>query len=313
VSTREPFAKLVHQGMILGELEYTAYVGPDERFVSATHVKDGKDERSGAPVTPRRVSEDEVVKQGEQFVLRDDPRIVVDARAHKMSKSRGNVVNPDAIIDRYGADAFRLYEMFMGPLEQVKPWSTRGVEGTFRFLNRAWRLLVAEDGSLNASVTDAAPTAEQSRALHQTIDKVTNDIEALRFNTAIAALMELTNAANKWPEVPRAVAEPFVLLLAPFAPHIAEELWAKLGHEQSLAYEPWPEADPKWLVRDTVVIAVQVNGKVRGQIEVAKDAPEPDVVAQARADENVAKHLAGREIKRAIYVPGRIVNFVVAG
>ncbi|HEY8519733.1 MAG TPA: leucine--tRNA ligase [Gammaproteobacteria bacterium] len=311
VSTPEPFAKLVHQGIILGELEYTLYVDEAGAPVSATEVRDGKHAGTGAAVTARRVSEDDVEKRGDQFVLRSNPSIVVDSRAHKMSKSRGNVVNPDQILERYGADAFRLYEMFMGPLEQVKPWSTRGVDGTFRFLNRAWRLIVSEDGALNATVTAAEPAPEQWRAIHQTIDKVTKDIEGLRFNTAIAALMEFTNAANKWDSVPRAVVEPFVLLLSPFAPHIAEELWELLGHQESLAYHPWPEADPKWLTSDTRRIAVQVNGKVRGTVEVPVDAPEDEVVRIAREDEHVARHLGDKPIRRAIYVPGRIVNFVV--
>ncbi|HLF09978.1 MAG TPA: leucine--tRNA ligase [Gammaproteobacteria bacterium] len=312
VSTPEPFAKLVHQGMILGELEFTQYVGEHGDAVSAEHVRAGKDNRSNRPVSGKRIAEEHVVKQGEHFVLRDQPAIVVDARAYKMSKSRGNVVNPDEIVARYGADAFRLYEMFMGPLEQVKPWSTRGVEGTYRFLNRAWRLIADSHGSgLNSAVQDAEPSAEQSRWLHQTIAKVTEDFEALRFNTAIAALMEFTNAAIKWSHLPRSVAERFVLLLAPLAPHIAEELWQRLGARESLAYHPWPEADPAYLRADVVELPVQVNGKVRGKIRVPTDAGERQVIEIARADENVSRHLDGQTVKRAIYVRGRIVNFVI--
>ncbi|HZF30861.1 MAG TPA: leucine--tRNA ligase [Gammaproteobacteria bacterium] len=290
VETPEPFTKLVHQGMILGELEF---------------VVDGK-----------RVDEDLVEKRGDKFVLRDDPGKVVEARSHKMSKSRGNVVNPDEVVVRYGADAFRLYEMFMGPLEQVKPWNTRGVEGTFRFLSRAWRLIAGGDdeaGSNAPSVADAEPTREQSRVLHQTIAKVTEDIEALRFNTAISALMEFTNAAYKWPSVPRAAADAFVLLLAPLAPHIAEELWQRLGHSESLAYHAWPAVDPAFLKADVLEIPVQVNGKVRGKIQVPSEAGEAEVLALARADDNVGKHLAGQTEKRALYVRGRIVNFVTGG
>jgi leucyl-tRNA synthetase len=290
VSTPEPFQKLVHQGIILGELEFT--------------------------VNGERVSEDDVEKRGDKFVLRANPNVVVEARAYKMSKSRGNVVNPDGIIARYGADAFRLYEMFLGPLEQVKPWNTRGVEGMARFLNRAWRLVAATDadeGGNAPPLANAAPTREQQRLLHQTIAKVTEDIEAMRFNTAISALMELTNAAYKWPSMPRSVADTFALLLSPLAPHIAEELWQRLGHKESLAYHAWPVADAALLKADVLEIPVQVNGKVRGKISVPAEALEAEVIEIARADSNVGKHLAGQSVKRAIYVRGRIVNFVVGG
>ena len=313
VSTPEPFRKLVHQGMILGELEYTAYVGEDGAYVSAVHVGDGKDTRSGRPVTAKRVDEADVEKRGERFVLREHPDVLVDARAHKMSKSRGNVVNPDAIVAQHGADAFRLYEMFMGPLEQVKPWSTTGVEGTHRFLNRVWRLLAADDGKLSPNVVSDAASREQLRVLHRTIAKVTEDIEALRMNTAIAALMEMTNAAYKWERVPRDCAEKLALLLSPFAPHIAEEVWSLLGHAESIAYAPWPQADPSLLASDTFEIPVQVNGKMRGRVTVPADANQDAVVAIAREDDNVRRHLEGQNVRRAIYVPGRILNFVVGG
>src|SRR5690606_17790689 len=204
VSTPEPFRKLVHQGMILGEMEFTAYVRRDRSYVSAEHDVDGM--ADGEKVFPQRVSESDVEKRGDFFVLRSDPSIRVDARAYKMSKSRGNVINPDDVVARYGADSLRLYEMFMGPLEQVKPWSMRGVEGVHRFLNRVWRLLVVSelenegfdpvDAPLRESVRDVEPTREQLRVLHRTIAKVTEDIETLNFNTAIAAMMEFVNEAN---------------------------------------------------------------------------------------------------------------------
>ena len=313
VSTPEPFARLVHQGMILGELEYTRFDDEAGRPVSAKFVRSGRDTRSGAAVQRTTVGEGDVVKQGEHFVLRGDPDIRVDSRAHKMSKSRGNVVNPDEILDRYGADAFRLYEMFMGPLEQVKPWNTRGVEGTYRFLNRVWRMLTdSGNGSgLKDSVRDCEPSVEQSRALHRTIAKVTGDIEGLRFNTAIAALMEFTNTASRWDALPRDVARQFVLILAPLAPHLAEELWQRLGHDASLAYAAWPEAQEKFLRSDTVEVAVQVNGRTRGRVALPVEATEAQALAIARDDANVARHLGGKQIRRSIYVPGRIVNFVV--
>ena len=288
ISTPEPFVRLVHQGMILGELEYS--------------------------VNGERVDQSRVEKQGERFVLRSDPSVTVEARAFKMSKSRGNVVNPDGIIARHGTDAFRLYEMFLGPLEQVKPWSTRGVEGTFRFLNRAWRLFMAGDewdARVRAEVVDAEASTEQLKLLHRTIAKVTEDFEALRFNTAIAALMEFTNAANKWPGIPRSVADSFVLLLAPLAPHVAEELWQRLGHAESLAYVSWPVHDAKYLVDDRIVVAVQINGKVRGTVEIPADADEAAVLELAKSDAAVSRYLAGAIIRKAIYVRGRIVNFVL--
>ena len=226
-----------------------------------------------------------------------------------MSKSRGNVINPDDIVRDYGADALRLYEMFLGPLEQVKPWSTKGVEGVFRFLGRAWRLVLDEEGA--PGVTDVEPARDELRLLHQTIQKVTGDVEALRFNTAIAAMMEFVNKANKWARMPRAVAEGFVLLLGPFAPHLAEELWQRLGHEESLAYAPWPEVNEAYLKEDELEIPVQVNGKVRASITVAADAGEAEVLAAAREHENVTRYLDGGAIRREIYVPGRIVNLVV--
>ncbi|HYE95464.1 MAG TPA: leucine--tRNA ligase, partial [Rubricoccaceae bacterium] len=254
-----------------------------------------------------------VVSTPEPFQRLVNQGLILGENGEKMSKSRGNVVNPDDVIDAYGADALRLYEMFMGPLEQVKPWSTRGVEGVSRFLARVYRLFISEDtGSLSAVVPDREPTKEELRALHATIRKVGEDIEGLRFNTAIAAMMEFTNAAYKWDAVPRSVAEAFVRLLAPFAPHVAEEAWHALGREEPLAYAPWPPYDEALLAADTVEIAVQVNGKLRGSVVVPTGAPKDDVLAAARGHENVARYLnGGHAVRKEIVVPGRLVNFVV--
>jgi len=312
VSTQEPFQTLVHQGLILGEMEYTAYVRPDDTPVSAEHVEAGLDTRSGTEVETRPVDPSDVQKDGEFFVLVEDLDVRVDARSHKMSKSRGNVVNPDDVIGEYGADALRLYEMFMGPLEQVKPWSTSDVDGVFRFLNRVWRLTIDEDsGDVRDAVRDLDPSADQLRVLHQTIKKVTEDIEDLSFNTAIASMMEFVNAANKWDAVPRSTIEPFVKLLSPFAPHVAEELWERLGHAESIAYADWPAFDEEKIKKDVVEMAVQVNGTVRATIAVGAEAGEEEVLATARADTNVQRYLDEGNVKREIYVPGRIVNFVV--
>jgi leucyl-tRNA synthetase len=283
VSTKEPFQSLVNQGMILGEMEYTV-------------VRDG---------TASTVEEDRVEKRGDGYVLKSDPEVEVEARAYKMSKSRGNVVNPDDVVKRFGADSLRLYEMFMGPLEQTKPWSTSGVEGVHRFLSRAWRLATENE------VTDAEPSREQLRTLHTAIKKVTEDIDGLRFNTAIAAMMEFVNDANKWDTVPKAVLEDFVLLLAPFAPHLGEELWQRLGHDESLTYTDWPTWDEEVLKEDEIEIAVQVMGKLRGTVTVAADAPKDAVLEAARSEENVARYLAEGTVRKEIFVPGRLVNFVV--
>jgi leucyl-tRNA synthetase len=319
VSTEEPFRKLVHQGMILGEVEHTAYQDETGAYVSASDVAETveRDEAEapvlrsadGRRVFPVHVAEADVEKQGDGFVLKAQPEIRVEARAHKMSKSRGNVVNPDDVVRDFGADSLRLYEMFMGPLEQVKPWSTRGVEGVHRFLARVWRLFVSEDDTLRLPNTE--PTRTQLQTLHRTIRKVTDDVEAMRFNTAIAAMMEFVNAAYKWDGLPKDLAGPFVLMLAPFAPHLAEELWQRLGQRDSLAYAPWPEANDAYLVRDHVEIAVQVNGKLRGTITVPTEAGREAILEAARTQENVARYLEGQTIRKEVFVPGRLVGFVV--
>jgi leucyl-tRNA synthetase len=250
-----------------------------------------------------------VVSTPEPFMKLVHQGIVLGEDNQKMSKSRGNVVNPDDMIDRFGADAVRLYEMFMGPLEAMKPWSTRGVEGVTRFLDRVWRLILAEDGTLSPAVTQAEPAQASLRILHQTIKKVTEDIEALRFNTAISHMMVCTNEMTKLEARPRALLVPFLLLLAPFAPHMAEELWQRLGHSNSLAYETWPTYDPALTVSEQLTIPIQINGKLRGKIEVAVDASQPDIEQAARHE--VASYLQAAPPKKVIYVPKKLVNFVV--
>lgn len=235
--------------------------------------------------------------------------IVLGEDNQKMSKSRGNVVNPDDMMDQFGADAVRLYEMFMGPLEAMKPWSSRGVDGITRFLERVWRLMVTEEGGLSSSVVASAPSLEQQRLLHQTIKKVTEDIEELHFNTAIAQMMVFTNEMTKAEQRPRALLEPFVLLLSPFAPHVAEELWAVLGHRPSVSQQSWPSFDPALTVSDRLTIPVQVNGKLRGKIEVTAETSRDEVERASR--EVVAEWLQGKEPKKTIYVEKKLMNFVV--
>ncbi|MBM3998668.1 MAG: leucine--tRNA ligase [Planctomycetes bacterium] len=319
VSTPEPFQKLVNQGMILGEIEYSGYQEADGAWVSRIEVEIGEDRRPrrrGTSIEVRevRLRADQVEKQGDAIVLREAPDVRVWSRAEKMSKSRGNVVNPDRIVRDYGADSLRLYEMFMGPLEATKPWSMDGVNGVRGFLDRAWRMIIddrAETVVLHPSVVDERPSDEQAKRLHRTIKAVTLDTEAMDFNTAIARMMEFVNGFTRDTVRPRQAMESFVLLIAPYAPHFAEELWQALGHADTLAYEPWPTYDEA-LTRDaTIEVPVQVNGKVRGKIEVAAGAPSDALERSARTHERVAEWIGGNTIVKVIVVPGRLVNFVV--
>ncbi len=319
VTTPEPFAKLVNQGMILGEVELTGYQNADGHWVSASDVTTNAENQvvectSGRSLSAVRVAPGDAEKQGENFVLRSDGNIRLESRAYKMSKSRGNVVNPDAVVQQYGADSLRLYEMFMGPLEATKPWSMEGVNGVHGFLNRAWRMIVDEREETtgpNRAVQDAQPTTEQNRVLHKTIKAVTQDIETLQLNTAIARLMEFVNFFTQQSVRPRSVMEPFVLLLSPFAPHISEELWQVLGHGESLAYARWPRYDEQLAKDETVEVPVQIKGKLRALIRVPADIGKEELVQAAKADEKIAALLAGKPIVKTVVVPGRLVNFVV--
>jgi leucyl-tRNA synthetase len=199
--------------------------------------------------------------------------------------------------------------MFMGPWEAMKPWSTRGVEGVTRFLERVWRLMVNEEGRLSAAIVASTPTLDQQRILHQTIKKVTEDIEHLRFNTAISQMMVFTNEMTKVEQRPRSVIEPFVRLLSPFAPHISEELWARLGHQPSISQQPWPGYDPALTVSDRLTIPVQVNGRLRGRIEVRVDADRREI--EALACKEAGEWLQGKEPKKIVYVEKKLINFVV--
>ncbi len=249
VSHDEPFQKLIHQGMILGE--------------------DGE----------------------------------------KMSKSRGNVINPDDVVKKSGADTLRLYEMFMGPLERDKPWSTQAIEGVARFAQRAWRLVCSDDDRL--LVTNDAPTEEDLKILHKTIKKVGEDIEGLRFNTAISQMMIFVNHFTKTEKAPRACVRPFVQLLNPFTPHLAEEIWERLGENASLTYEPWPTFDPALAKDEKITMAVQVLGKTRGTVEVEPGAAQALVEELAKAIPQVQTQMAGKQVKKVIFVQNKIINFIV--
>ena len=257
-----------------------------------------------------------VVGTSEPFQKLVNQGMILGENNEKMSKSRGNVVNPDHVVKEYGADSLRLYEMFMGPLEATKPWSMEGVNGVFGFLNRVWRMILddyAPRNELSPAICNDPPSPEANRMLHKTIKAVTEDIAKLSFNTAIARMMEFTNFFTKADRRPRSVMEPFVLLLSPFAPHIAEELWSALGHKNSLAYEPWPAYDDQLLVESEIEIPVQINGKLRGKIMVAADADAATIEQAARVEPRIAEQLASKQLVKTIAVPGRMVNFVVKG
>ena len=282
VTTKEPFQKLFNQGMILAFSFQDAlgkYYHPSE-----------------------------VEQRGEQWFVRGTD-VAVTSQIEKMSKSKKNVVDPMEIVDAYGADALRIYEMFMGPLEQVKPWQTSGCEGVYRFLGRVWRLFVDEETGENRAFGETS--REVRKALHDAIREATVGVEQLKLNTPVSKMMAFVNTCRG--ALPaRSDAEDFLRILSLYAPHLAEELWRRLGHQGSVSRESWPTFDPSALIDDTVTIAVQVLGKLRGQVQVSRDASQEDVLGAARAEENVARFLLGKEEKKVIYVPGRLVNFVVA-
>ncbi len=314
VSTREPFKKLVHQGMILGETEYTVYKDGNGRFISFDRIASlTQEELESRGIRPERIDESLIVKKGDFFVLAEDNNIRVDARSYKMSKSRGNVINPDDIIRRYGADALRMYEMFMGPLEAMKPWSMSGVEGISRFLNRLWRLFIDEDtGELSSRIKKGIDAdAGQLRTLHQTIKKITEDIENLRFNTAISAMMIFVNEANKWNDIPLDVVKTFLILVNPFAPHISEELWQRLNLTEELTVQNWPSYKDELLEVDEVEWVIQINGKIREKLKASKSTARETIEEMARQQGRIPSLLEGKTVRKVIVVPGKLVNIVV--
>ncbi|MGE0328335.1 MAG: leucine--tRNA ligase, partial [Polyangiaceae bacterium] len=313
VKHAEPFQKLVHQGMILGQaFRWYAVVDGEGKLVQPLAGTDSRVEKDadsgdlafeGKPVIERWVTPTEVKSVGGK-PMHPEHGVELALVTEKMAKSRGNVVNPDVVVEEHGADSLRAYEMFMGPLEQVKPWQTSGIQGVRRWLDRVHALGERE-------VVDAEMELETAKLVHRTVKKLGEDIDALRLNTAVSAMMILTNHLTGLEQLPRAALEPLVLILSPFAPHLSEELWEKLGHQPSVANVPWPDFDPALCEDDEVEIAVQVLGKVRGRVMLAKDASEADAQAAALADEHVQRSIAGKPVKKLIYRPGKIINFII--
>jgi leucyl-tRNA synthetase len=281
LSSKEPYTRLFNQGYILAD----AFTDERGMYVDATEVTSGDDGffHEGRPVT---------------------------REWGKMGKSLKNAVSPDEMYEAYGADTLRLYEMAMGPLDASRPWETRDVIGMYRFLQRLWRNMVDEETGA-VTVVDVPADPESRQLLHRTIHTVRTEMEALRFNTAIAKLIELNNHVTRLEATPREIAEPMVLMLAPLVPHISEELWRKLGHEDTVTYADFPVADPELLIDDTVEYPVQINGKVRARVSVSAEADAAAVEAITLADPRVIEVLDGATIRKVIVVPGRMVNLVV--
>ena len=288
VSTKEPFQKLFNQGMIL------AYSYQDD---------------NGKYYSPHEVEE----RDGEWFVKESGVR--TNTQIEKMSKSRFNVVTPEEVIEAYGADALRLYELFIGPLSVSAPWQTRGVEGVYRFLQRVWRLAIDEDtGELNSKLTDAPVDSDPElwKVVNQTIKDVTEDTESIdKMNTAISHMMVFVNAATQATAVPKETMKTFLRLLSPYAPHIAEEIWERFGEAELIAHASWPTHDPEVLKREEVTIVVQVNGKLRSRIQLPVDSSDEEVEAAVLADERIQKHIEGKTVRKFIVVPNRLANVVV--
>ena len=313
----EPFQKLINQGMIQGRSNFVYRIKDTNTFVSF-------DKKDGYDVTPIHVDVNivsadildvEAFKAWRpeyataEFILNDEGKYVCGWAVEKMSKSMFNVVNPDMIVEKFGADTLRLYEMFLGPVEQSKPWDTNGIDGCHRFLKKLWKFMTNEDGTINA--TDAAATKEELKALHTLIKKVTADIEVFSYNTSIAAFMVCLNELTKLKSTSREVKEALTILLAPFCPHLAEELWHLLGHTTTVCDAPWPAFNEDYLKEDSVKMMVAFNGKARFPLEFPADVTKEDAEKAALADPQSAKWMEGFTVAKVIVVPGKMINVVL--
>ena len=315
--TEEPFKKLINQGMILGMSAFVYRLEGTHTFVSKGQVKGQKVQPIHVDISLLKDTSDELDIEkfkawrkefaNAEFILEEDGKYITGREVEKMSKSKSNVVNPDDICEQYGADTLRLYEMFLGPLEQAKPWNTAGISGTYNFLRKLWRLYFSENGW---QVTEEAPTAEMLKALHKTIKKVNEDIQSFSFNTSVSQFMICVNELTALKCHHRAILEPLAVLVAPFAPHIAEELWKHLGYNESITYAPYPTYEEKYLQEDSKEYPVSFNGKVRFKRAFPTDMSAAEIEQAILADPQTTEQLQGKAPKKVIVVPNRIINVV---
>lgn len=315
--TEEPFKKLINQGMILGMSAFVYRLEGTNTFVSKGQIKDQNVQPIHVDVSLLKDTSDELDIEkfkawrkefaDAEFILEEDGKYITGREVEKMSKSKYNVVNPDDICEQYGADTLRLYEMFLGPLEQAKPWNTAGISGVYNFLRKLWRLYFSDS---SWQVTDETPTAEMLKALHKTIKKVNEDIQSFSFNTSVSQFMICVNELSALKCHHKAILEPVTILIAPFAPHIAEELWKHLGHTQSITYAPYPTHDDQYLQEDSKEYPVSFNGKVRFKRAFPTDMPIAEIEQAILADPQTAEQLQGKAPKKVIVVPNRIINVV---
>jgi len=312
----EPFKKLVNQGMIQGQSKFVYRIKGTNQYVSYG-LKDDFDTTEihvDVNIVKNDILDLEAFKQWRpefadaQFVL-EDGKYICGTAIEKMSKSMFNVVNPDDIVDRYGADTLRLYEMFLGPIQQSKPWDTGGIEGVYRFLNKFWRLFFNAQG--NFEVSDAQPVEAELKALHKTIKKVESDIEIFSYNTSVSQFMVCVNELTSLKCNKRAILEPLVITLSPFAPHIAEQLWLLLGHDSSITNAQFPSFDERYTVDNTKTYPVAINGKTRFTLDLPASADKDEIEKEVRANERFQKLIEGKTIIKVIIIPGKMVNFVV--
>jgi leucyl-tRNA synthetase len=312
----EPFAKMVNQGMILGRSSFVYRVEGSNTFVTFERRKEQRTQRLHVDIALVRndILDTEAFKAWRPefadaaFELNDQGEYRCGSEVEKMSKSKYNVENPDDLVERYGADTLRCYEMFLGPLEQAKPWDTQGISGVHGFLRKLTRLYMDSEG--HNIVTDNLPSSDAERTLHKTIKKVTEDLDRLSWNTVVSALMIGVNELTEQSCHDRQVLQPFAAVLGPYAPHLAEEVWSYAGGIGSVVDAAWPKWDPEKLVESEVRYPVQFNGKVRFQLEVPADLGPKEVEAVVLADPRTSKQLDGREPRKIIVVPGRIINIV---